>query len=274
MNFLSSMTLGQFIPGDSYVHGLDPRCKIAGTFLLLAGLFMASAPADFLLWGALLASFSFLTKTRLRVILRAARPVWVLVVITVVLNIFWTPGREILRLGFLRVTQEGLTVAFCMGMRLFFLVIFASLLMMTTSPMAFSDGLERLLSPLARVGFPASEMAMMMTIALRFIPTLFEETDRILKAQLSRGADFETGGILKRARSFIPVLIPLFLLVFQRAENLATAMESRCYVAGASRSRMYPLAWRARDSAALLMLCAYIALAVCMSRLVFPLILS
>ncbi len=273
MNFLSSMTLGQFIPGDSYVHELDPRCKIIGTFLLLAGLFMASAPADFALWAALLGGFSLLTKTRLRIILRAARPVWVLVVITAVLNVFWTPGHEIFRLGFFRVTQEGIAVAFCMGMRLFFLVIFASLLMMTTSPMAFSDGLERLLSPLAKVGFPASEMAMMMTIALRFIPTLFEETDRILKAQISRGADFETGGVIKRARSFIPVLIPLFVLVFQRAENLATAMEARCYVAGAKRSRMYPLAWSARDSAALCLLALYIAFVVLMSRRVFPLLL-
>ena len=273
MNFLSNMTLGQFIPGDSYIHGLDPRCKIIGTFLLLAGLFMASAPLDFAVWALLLVFFSFLSQTKLRIILRAARPVWILVVITAVLNVFWTPGHEVFRLGFFRVTQEGLTVAFCMGMRLFFLVIFASMLMMTTSPMAFSDGLERLLSPLAKVGFPASEMAMMMTIALRFIPTLFEETDRILKAQISRGADFETGGVIKRARSFIPVLIPLFVLVFQRAENLAIAMESRCYVAGAKRSRMYPLAWRLHDSGALLMLSAYIGLAILLSRSLFPLIL-
>lgn len=272
MNFMNNMTLGQFVPGDSYIHELDPRCKIICTFILLAGLFMASAPADFAPWLALLLSFSFLSKTKLRVILRSARAVWVLVVITAVLNVFWTPGQEIFRVGFFRVTQEGLTLAFSMGMRLFFLVIFASMLMMTTSPMSFSDGLERLLSPLAKIGFPSSEMSMMMTIALRFIPTLFEETDRILKAQLSRGADFETGGVVKRARSFIPVLIPLFVLVFQRAENLATAMESRCYVAGKKRSRMNPLLWGARDSGALIMLVAYIGFVVFLSRSVFPLI--
>lgn len=234
---------------------------------------MASMPADFALWAVLLVSFSLLSKTKLRVILRSARAVWVLVVITAVLNALWTPGQEVFRVGFLRVTREGLIIAFSMGMRLFFLVIFASMLMMTTSPMAFSDGLERLLSPLSKLGFPSSEMSMMMTIALRFIPTLFEETDRILKAQLSRGADFETGGIIKRARSFIPVLIPLFVLVFQRAENLATAMESRCYVAGKKRSRMNPLLWRARDSGAILMLAGYIGFVVFLDRAVFPLIL-
>lgn len=274
MNLMSNMTLGQFVPGDSYIHRLDPRCKIICTLLLLAGLFMAGGPMDFALWLALLISLSFLSKTKLRVILRSARTVWVLVVITAVLNLFWTPGHEVFRVGFLRVTQEGLIIAFCMGVRLFFLVIFASMLMMTTSPMAFSDGLERLLSPLAKIGFPSSEMSMMMTIALRFIPTLFEETDRILKAQLSRGADFETGSIIKRARSFIPVLIPLFVLVFQRAENLATAMESRCYVAGKRRSRMNPLSWSARDSGAFFMLTAYIGLVVFLNRTVFSLILQ
>jgi len=274
MSLLTNMTLGQFVPGDSFIHALDPRCKIVCTFILLTGLFMASSPADFALWTALLGILSLLSKTKLRVILRSARSVWVLVAITAVLNVFWTPGNEIFRIGFFRVTQEGLMVAFSMGMRLFFLVIFAGMLMMTTSPMAFSDGLERLLSPLARLRFPASEMAMMMTIALRFIPTLFEETDRILKAQLSRGADFETGSVIKRARSFIPVLIPLFVLVFQRAENLATAMESRCYVAGRKRSRLNPLVWGARDSGAVLMLLAYIALVFFFDRVVFPVMFS
>lgn len=267
---LGAMTLGQFVLGDSYIHALDPRCKIVGTFMLLAGLFMASRPPDFALWGALLVVLAALSRTRLRVILRSARPVVVLVLVTVILNIFWTPGREIFRVGVLRVTMEGVTLAFRMGMRLFFLVIFASMLMMTTSPMAFSDGLERLMSPLGALGFPASEMAMMMTIALRFIPTLFEETERILKAQISRGADFESGGVIKRARSFIPILVPLFVLVFARAENLAIAMESRCYVAGAKRTRMKPLVWTKHDTGALLMLGAAIAAIVMFSRALLP----
>ncbi|MDR1020059.1 MAG: energy-coupling factor transporter transmembrane protein EcfT [Synergistaceae bacterium] len=266
MQFLSGISLGQFIPGESFLHGLDPRCKIISTFILLSGLFMASKAPDFALWAIFLVCLSAMSRIPLGTILKSARPVLFLVAITVLLNIFWTPGREVFRAGFLRVTAEGLVMAFEMGMRLFFLVSFASMLMMTTSPMAFSDGLERLFSPLAKVGFPASEMAVMMTIALRFIPTLFEETDRILKAQVSRGADFDSGGLLKRARSFIPVLVPLFILVFKRAENLAIAMESRCYVPGARRTRLNPLAWGRRDTGAVSGLVAFISLVVLLDR--------
>ena len=269
MQLMNSISLGQFIPGDSFVHKLDPRCKILSTFLLLTGLFLASTPYDFILWALLLVMLATLSRPSLRTVLRAGRPVVFLVAVTVLLNIFWTPGVEIARLGPLRVTREGAALAFSMGMRLFFLVIFASLLMMTTSPMAFSDGLERLLQPFAKIGFPASEMAMMMTIALRFIPTLFEETDRILKAQISRGADFESGGLIKRAKSFLPILIPLFVLVFQRAENLATAMEARCYQPGAPRTRMNALRWHLSDTFAMLALCGYIALVLLIDRHVF-----
>lgn len=261
MSLMNKISLGQFIPGESYVHQLDPRCKIIVTFILLVGLFTTDAPLDFLPWLALLFVISRLAGIPMKTVLRSARPVWFLVAITVLLNLFWTPGREVFRWGLFRVTEEGLVVAFCMGTRLFFLVVFAGMLMMTTSPMAFSDGLERILSPLARLRLPVSEMSMMMTIALRFIPTLFEETDRILKAQISRGADFESGGLLKRARSFVPVLIPLFVLVFQRAENLAVAMESRCYVPGAARTRMRPLVWDMADSVALISIVAFILFA-------------
>lgn len=265
---MNSVSLGQFIPGDSYVHNLDPRCKITATFALLTGLFLASAPYDFIFWAAILWILSVLSKISIGTILRSGRPVLFLIVITVALNLFWTPGHEVARLGPISITREGLLLAFTMGMRLYFLVVFAAMLMMTTSPMSFSDGLERIFSPLAKVGFPASEMAMMMTIALRFIPTLFEETDRILKAQVSRGADFESGGLVKRARSFVPVLIPLFVLVFQRAENLAIAMESRCYVPGARRSRLNPLCWQRADTVALVSLVAYIALVMLAERII------
>lgn len=267
MKFAGTLSLGQFIPGDSFIHSLDPRCKIVCTFLLLAGLFMASGIYDFILWAVVLCILSMFSRISMKTILSAGRPVVFLVAITVLLNLFWTPGEELLRLGPLRITYEGIILAFSMGMRLFFLVIFASILMMTTSPMAFSDGLERLMSPLSRFGFPVSEMAMMMTIALRFIPTLFEETDRILKAQISRGADFESGGLLKRAKSFIPVLVPLFVLVFQRAENLAVAMESRCYVPGAKRTRLNPPSWRNSDTLAIGCLAACIAAIVLLDRL-------
>jgi energy-coupling factor transport system permease protein len=258
MQFLNGVSLGQFIPGESPIHRLDPRCKIICTFSLLAGLFIASSPPDFALWGALLFALAAISGITVGAIAKSAKPVLFLIIITVLLNVFWTPGREIFRFWVFRATAEGLILAFEMGMRLFFLVVFAAMLMMTTSPMAFSDGLEKLLSPLKAVGFPASEMAVMMTIALRFIPTLFEETDRILKAQISRGANLETGGLVKRARSFIPVLVPLFILVFQRAENLAVAMESRCYAPGSPRSRLNPLVWRGSDTVALAGLIAYI----------------
>ncbi|MDR3321506.1 MAG: energy-coupling factor transporter transmembrane protein EcfT [Synergistaceae bacterium] len=266
MRLLGGISLGQYIPCESFVHSLDPRCKIICTFVLLTGLFLASSPPDFALWAILLIALSLLSHIPVGTVLRSARPVLMLALITVLLNVFWTPGREIFRLGFLHVTAEGVIMAVRMGMRLFFLVVFAAMLMMTTSPMSFSDGLEKLLSPFASLGFPASEMAVMMTIALRFIPTLFEETDRIIKAQMSRGADFESGGLIKRARSFIPILVPLFVLVFQRAENLAVAMESRCFVPGHPRTRLNPLAWGRRDSVALLGLLAFIAAIVAFDR--------
>jgi energy-coupling factor transport system permease protein len=227
---------------------------------------MASAPPDFILWTLLLFMLSYLSKISTSTILRSGRPIILLIVITVLLNMVWTPGRELVRIGPVTITEEGLLAAVSMGMRLFYLVIFAAMLMMTTSPMEFSDGLERLLSPLGKIGFPASEMAMMMTIALRFIPTLFEETERILKAQISRGADFESGGIIRRAKSFIPVLVPLFILVFQRAENLAVAMESRCYTPGAKRTRLHPLKWTPRDSVAMLSLILFIVMVLAIDR--------
>jgi energy-coupling factor transport system permease protein len=266
VKFGGGISIGQFIPGESPVHRLDPRGKIIATFVLLAGLFMTRNPWDFIPWAALLVALSALSGIKLGVILRSGRTIVFLVAITVFLNLFWTPGRTLLRIGPLKMTAEGLSLAFCMGLRLFFIVIFTAMMMMTTSPMSFSDGLERLFSPLSLLRFPVSEMAMMMTIALRFIPTLFEETDRILKAQISRGADFDSGGLIHRARSFIPVLVPLFVLVFQRAENLATAMESRCYVPGAQRSRLNPLVWGARDTAAVLAAVMFVAASVAFGR--------
>ncbi len=258
MQFTNNLNLGQYIPGDSFIHRLDPRCKIIGTLILLFGIFLITHPTCFLIWGALLLGISRIAGLPIAQVLRSSKPIWILVLFTAFLHLFWTPGQTLASIGFLHITQEGLLGAWTMGTRLLFLVIFASILMMTTSPMSFSDGLERLLSPLDRLGFPSQEMAMMTTIALRFIPTLLEETDRILKAQLSRGADFESGGIIKRIRAFVPVLIPLFVQVFQRAENLATAMESRCYQCGVVRSRLNPLVWNKGDSLVLLFLLFFV----------------
>lgn len=250
---MNGLTLGQYIPADSCLHSLDPRCKILLTVMTMAAIFMYTDFTALALWGVLLVLIIYLSRVPPLAVLRSARPILILVLFTSVLHLFWTPGEVIIRVGFLKVTSAGVIMALRMALRLFFLVLFAGMLTLTTSPSELSDGLESIMSPFARVGLPAHEIAMMITIALRFIPTLFEETDRILKAQVSRGADFDSGGLIKRAKAYIPVLIPLFVLLFQRADTLAAAMESRCYRGGKGRTRMYPLRWQARDSAAVVM---------------------
>jgi len=230
------------------VHRLDPRCKIIAVLVLLTGVFLAKHPAVFSVWGVLLACLTAAARLPFRLVLRSAKPVLILVLFTASIHIFFTSGTPLLSLGIVTISREGLVLAVYMGLRLLFLVLFASFLTLTTRPMELADGLERLFSPFARFGFPAHELAMMMTIALRFIPTLLDETDRIMKAQLARGADLDRGGLIKRLRSFIPVLIPLFVIVFQRADDLAIAMESRCYKGGKGRTRMNPLEWTLSDS--------------------------
>ncbi|MFA0889355.1 MAG: energy-coupling factor transporter transmembrane protein EcfT [Synergistales bacterium] len=251
MKFLNHLTLGQYIPADSPVHHLDPRCKIISVVLLLAGIFMMKHPGAFLAWGLFLLFLSWFSRIPFRVVIQGARPIIVLVLFTAGIHLFLTKGVVLWEWGPLSITREGITMAFRMGLRLFFLVLFAGFLTLTTSPMELSDGLESLFRPFQRIGFPAHEMAMMMTIALRFIPTLFDETDRILRAQLARGADLDHGGLFKRMKAFIPVLVPLFVIVFQRAEDLAQAMEARCYRGGSGRTRMNPLRWKKADTVAL-----------------------
>jgi energy-coupling factor transport system permease protein len=196
-------------------------------------------------------ALSLLSRLPLRLVLGQVRPVLFLVLLTAILHLLFTPGVALWHWGVLSVTREGVDMAFRMGTRILLLVLFAGLLTLTTSPTELSDGLERLLSPLGRFGFPAHEMAMMTTIALRFIPTLLDETDRIMKAQLSRGADLDRGGLFRRLRAFVPVLVPLFFIVFQRADDLAVAMEARGYRGGVGRTRLHPLVWKFRDTLAL-----------------------
>lgn len=250
MKFLEHLTFGQYVPADSPVHRLDPRCKIISMIVLLSGIFLARHPMIFGAWGGLLAALTILSKLPFRLVLRSARPVLVLVLFTASIHVFFTKGTPVLEYGIVSITREGLVLAAYMGLRLLFLVLFASFLTLTTKPMELSDGLERLFSPLVRFGFPAHELAMMMTIALRFIPTLLDETDRIMKAQLARGASLDRGGLWKRMKAFLPVLIPLFVIVFLRAEDLAVAMEARCYRGGQGRTRMNPLRWRIQDTVA------------------------
>jgi energy-coupling factor transport system permease protein len=212
---------------------------------------MVRGPIGFLMWGLLFLALVSASRVPARLVLSTVRPVWILVVFTAVIHLFFTSGEPLFSWGIIEITREGAVMAARMGLRLVLLVMYAGLLTLTTSPTELADGLENLFSPMRRFGFPAHELAMMMTIALRFIPTLLNETERIMKAQIARGAELERGGPLKRLRAFIPVLVPLFVIVFQRADDLATAMEARNYTGGEGRSRMYPLKWSVRDSAAL-----------------------
>lgn len=253
MPFADNITLGQYIPADSYIHRLDPRSKILMAVASMVAVFMCAGFPSLLAWALFLPVVVRISKIPFSAVLRSAKPILVLIIITSSLHLFWTGGNTVIfAIGPLTATAEGALMAARMGTRLYLLVLYAGLLTLTTSPSELSDGLESIISPLKRFGVPAHEIAMMMTIALRFIPTLFEETDRIIKAQKSRGADFNSGSLIKRARAYIPVLIPLFVMVFQRADTLAYAMEARCYRGGRGRVRMYPLKWGAPENAALL----------------------
>ena len=251
MRFLENMSFGQYVPARSWVHRLDPRAKVGALALLLTGVFMAARPYDWILWAAVLWLCAALARTSVSFLLRSIRTVLFLIVFTALLNLFFASGEPLWQWRIFRVSREGVELAWTMALRLTLLVLFANLLTLTTSPMALSDGLESIFSPFKRFGFPAHELAMMMTIALRFIPTLLSETDRILKAQLARGADLDRGSIVRRMKAFIPVLVPLFVIGFQRADDLAVAMEARCYRGGEGRTRMKPFRWRAADTAAL-----------------------
>ena len=244
---IRDITLGQYYPGESWIHKLDPRTKIIGTFVFLVALFLVK---DF--WGFLVAVAGLglvigISRVPLNFILKGLKPVFLIILFTFVINMFMTKGETLVGWGFLVITREGLYNAFFMGVRLVLLIIGSSLLTLTTKPIKLTDGIENLLGPLKKIGVPAHELAMMMTIALRFIPTLLEETDKIMKAQMARGADFESGNLLKRAKSLVPLLIPLFISAFRIAQDLAMAMEARCYNGGENRTRMNAMRYSRQD---------------------------
>ncbi len=247
---LRDITLGQYFPGDTAIHRLDPRTKIVLTFLYIVVLFVARGIFSYLVMLVWLCSVVAISGIRPRVILKGLKPVVFIVVMTGVLNIFYTPGPPILTLGFVTVTKEGIITAGFMVLRIAMLITGSFILTYTTSPIMLTEGIESLFSPLKKVGAPVHELAMMMSIALRFIPTLIEETDKIISAQRARGADFDSGNILKRARSLVPILVPLFISAFRRAEELSVAMESRCYSGGAGRTRLRELSLHRRDFSA------------------------
>ena len=235
---LNNITMGQYYPVDSPIHRLDPRVKILLTVALIVAVFLVHTIAGYALILGFTYLVSRLARIPYRMLWKGLLPLRMILVFTFVLNLFFTPGEQVLvEFWIIRITLEALRQAVFYSLRLVFLVIGTSLLTLTTSPVSLSDGLELLLGPLKKIHFPAHELAMMMTIALRFIPTLLDETDKIMKAQMARGADFESGNLISRAKSMVPLLVPLFVSAFRRAGDLAMAMESRCYHGGEGRTR-------------------------------------
>ena len=247
---LKDVTLGQFFPGSSIVHRLDPRCKLLLTIVYIAALFTAQSYVSYAVMLIVTGVCIALSRIPLKVILRGLKPLWIIIALTAVLNIFFTPGRELVSFWKITITYEGLVRAVFMVLRITMLLAGTFMLTYTTSPIALTDGLESLLSPLKKLHAPVHELSMMMCIALRFIPTLLEETDKIMSAQKARGADFESGNLLARAKAMIPILVPLFISAFRRADELATAMECRCYHGGEGRTRLKQLRYMRLDAAA------------------------
>jgi energy-coupling factor transport system permease protein len=245
---LKNITIGQYLPGESFIHKLDPRTKILISILFIVCLFIINKFIGYTVIVAFLLAIILIAKIPFRFIFNGLKPIFLLVALTAILNIFMirgTEGTEIFSIGFLKAYSEGLSTAAFMAIRLILLIIGTSLLTLTTSPIELTDGIEKLLKPIGKE--LAHELAMMMTIALRFIPTLIDETDKIMKAQKARGADFESGGIIKKAKSLVPLLVPLFISSFRRADELAMAMEARGYRGGSGRTRMKVLKFSYRD---------------------------
>ena len=236
---LKDITIGQHYPTQSLIHKLDSRVKLVATFIFMVSLFIINKFWPYSIVIISLLAIIKLSNIPFKYILKGLKPLRWIILFTFVINIFFLPGENpVLSFGFLKVTQEGISQAIFMAIRLTLLVLGTSMLTLTTSPMDLTDGIERLLSPFNKVGLPVHELAMMMTIALRFIPTLLDETDKIMKAQMSRGADFESKNLIDRAKNLVPLLVPLFVSAFRRADELGTAMEARCYRGGYNRTKM------------------------------------
>ncbi len=262
-----NLTIGQHYPIDSVVHELDPRLKIIITFMYIVSLFIIQSFPFYILVVLFLTLAIAFSKVPIKFVLKGLKPIFVIILITFFINLFMTSGEVIFKIFFLKITKEGIYQAGFMALRLILLIMGTSILTLTTSPILLTDGIEHLLKPFKKIGLPAHELAMMMTIALRFIPTLMEETEKIMKAQKARGADFESGNIIKRAKNLIPLLVPLFVSAFRRADDLAMAMESRCYRGGENRTRMRQLIYRKNDYIVLFIFTVYFA-AIIVSRFI------
>lgn len=244
---MKNITLGQYFPGNSPIHRLDPRAKLIALILYIIALFLCEWFISYALVFGLLVLVVSLSTIKPRALLRGMKPILILLIFTAILNMLYTPGRELVSFWIITITYEGILHAFFMVLRIMLLICCTFLLTYTTSPLALTDGLEGLLSPLKKIKVPVHELAMIMSIALRFIPTLIEETDKIMSAQRARGADFDSGNLIEKAKALIPLLVPLFISAFRRADELATAMECRCYHGGVGRTRMNQLHFRPAD---------------------------
>lgn len=249
---LKDITLGQYFPGDSIIHRLDPRTKILFTLIYIVALFMAKSYISYAVMALFLISCIKISKVNPKNLFHGLKPLIIIIIFTGLLNMFYTSGTVLVEFWIFKITKEGIRNAAFMILRIVMLVTGTFLLTFTTAPIALTDGLESLLNPLKKIKVPVHELAMMMSIALRFIPTLIEETDKIMSAQKARGADFETGSLIERAKALLPLLVPLFVSAFRRADELATAMECRCYHGGEGRTRMKKLEFARRDFLALL----------------------
>jgi len=255
---MTRIVIGQYYPTGSMIHNLDPRVKLIGTIMYITFILLVNHFVGYAIGAGFVACIIMLAKIPAKFLFRGLRPIIFILAIAALINLFFTPGVHVLvQVGPVNITLEGVILALQMGIRLTLLIVGSGILTLTTSPIELTDGIEFLLKPLKKIKVPAHDIAMMMTIALRFIPTLADEMDKIIKAQKARGADFETGGLMKRAKSLLPILVPLFVSAFKRADELATAMEARCYRGDISRTKMKSMKMVSRDWLGLLVMALF-----------------
>lgn len=263
---LRDITLGQYYQTESVIHRLDPRVKLVGTICYIISLFLVNNVWGYLIAALFLAAMIKLSNVPFKFMVKGMKAIVFLLLITVIFNMFLTPGEPLISFWKLTITKEGLRLAVMMAVRLSFLIVGSSVMTLTTTPNNLTDGMEKLMNPLRKIKVPVHEIAMMMSIALRFIPILLEETDKIMKAQIARGADFESGNIIKKAKAMVPLLVPLFISAFRRANDLAMAMEARCYRGGDGRTKMKPLIYKKPDRIGYLILVTYLVLCFIVGR--------
>lgn len=265
---LRDITLGQYYQAESIIHKLDPRVKLGGTLLFIVSLFFFENYLGYVVAALFLALVIKLSMVPFKFMVRGMRSMLLLLLLTIVFNLFLTPGTPLVSLWKLHITVEGLDLALTMAIRLVLLIIGSSIMTLTTTPNNLTDGMEKMMRPMRVFKVPVHEVAMMMSIALRFIPILLEETDKIMKAQIARGADFESGNLINRAKAMVPLLVPLFISAFRRANDLAMAMEARCYRGGDGRTKMKPLVYQKQDYLAYVVIGAYLIVSITMGRII------